>query len=107
VKTWVDLPGMGYGGAATPDGKWLLLAIPAKNQVAVIDLGTLQLARTVNVAADPQEILIRPDGQVAYVSCEGTGQVAAIDLAAWKVEKLINAGKGADGLGWAPKASRQ
>jgi DNA-binding beta-propeller fold protein YncE len=73
----------------------------------VIDLGTLQLARTVNVAADPQEILIRPDGQVAYVSCEGTGQVAAIDLAAWKVEKLINAGKGADGLGWAPKASRQ
>jgi YVTN family beta-propeller protein len=106
VKTWVDLPGMGYGAAATQDGKWLLLAIPAKNEVAVIDLGSLQVARTVNVAADPQEILIRPDGKVAYVSCEGTGQVAAIDLAEWKVEKLISAGKGADGLGWAPKAAR-
>jgi DNA-binding beta-propeller fold protein YncE len=62
----------------------------------------MQLARTVNVAADPQEVLIRPDGQVAYVSCMGSGQVAAIDLKQWKMVKLINAGKGADGLGWAP-----
>jgi DNA-binding beta-propeller fold protein YncE len=102
VKTWVDLPGMGYGAAATPDGRWLLVAIPAKNVVAVVDLGTMQLARTVFVAADPQEVLIRPDGQVAYVSCMGSGQVAAIDLAHWKMAKLIDAGKGADGLGWAP-----
>jgi DNA-binding beta-propeller fold protein YncE len=102
VKTWVDLPGMGYGSAATPDGRWLLVAIPSKNVVAVVDLGTMQLARTVFVAADPQEVLIRPDGQVAYVSCMGSGQVAAIDLAQWKMAKLIDAGKGADGLGWAP-----
>ena len=102
VKTWVDLPGMGYGAAATPDGRWLLVAIPAKNVVAVVDLGTMQLARTVFVAADPQEVLIRPDGQVAYVSCMGSGQVAAIDLAHWKMAKLIDAGKGADGLGGAP-----
>jgi DNA-binding beta-propeller fold protein YncE len=56
----------------------------------------------VAVAADPQEILVRPDGRVAYVSCSMAGQVAAIDLTQWKVEKLIDAGKGADGLGWAP-----
>lgn len=101
VQTWVELPGTGYGAAATLDGRWLLVAIPAKDEVAVIDLGTMQLARTVNVAADPQEILIRPDGRVAYVSCSRAGQVAAIDLTQWKVEKLIDAGKGADGLGWA------
>jgi len=41
VKTWVDLPGMGYGAAATPDGRWLLVAIPAKSMVAVVDMGTI------------------------------------------------------------------
>jgi DNA-binding beta-propeller fold protein YncE len=102
VRTWVDLPGMGYGSAATPDGRWLLVAIPGKNLVAVIDMAAMQLTRTVFVAADPQEVLIRPDGRIAYVSCMGSGQVAAVNLATWKTEKLIDAGKGADGLGWAP-----
>jgi DNA-binding beta-propeller fold protein YncE len=101
VRSWVDLPGRGYGSAATLDGKWLLVAIPEKDEVAVVDLGAMRVARTVPVAADPQEILVRPDGRVAYVSCETTGQVAAIDLTQWKVQKLIDAGKGADGLGWA------
>jgi DNA-binding beta-propeller fold protein YncE len=102
VARWVALPGMGYGAAATPDGKWLLVAIPAMNEVAVVDLATMQVARTVTVAQAPQEVLMRPDGHVAYVSCMASGQVAAIDLASWKVEKLIGAGKSADGLAWAP-----
>jgi DNA-binding beta-propeller fold protein YncE len=102
VKTWVPLPGTGYGAAATPDGMNLLVAIPSLNEVAVVDLASMKVARTVAVAMDPQEILIRPDGQVAYVSCSRSGQVAAIDLAQGKVTQLIDAGKGADGLGWAP-----
>ncbi|HUB16993.1 MAG TPA: cytochrome D1 domain-containing protein [Acidobacteriaceae bacterium] len=101
VRTRIDLPGLGYGGAATRDGRWFLLAIPDRNEVAVIDLQTMRLAREVLVAADPQEILVRPDDRVAYVSCMRTGQVAAIDLAQWKVEKEMDAGRGADGLGWA------
>jgi YVTN family beta-propeller protein len=102
VKTWVPLPGTGYGAAATPDGKSLLVAIPSLNEVVVVDLASMKVARTVAVAKDPQEILIRPDGGVAYVSCSSSGQVAAIDLAQGKVTQLIDAGKGADGLGWAP-----
>lgn len=102
VTKWVPLPGMGYGAAATPDGKWLLVAIPSLNEVAVVDLASMHLARTVAVAMDPQEVLIRPDGRVAYVSCSRSGQVAAIDLAQGKVTQLIDAGRGADGLGWAP-----
>ncbi len=35
VSAWVPLPGTGYGTAATLDGRWLLVAIPAANQVAV------------------------------------------------------------------------
>jgi len=101
VKTRIDLPGLGYGGAATHDGRWFLLAIPTKNEIAVIDLQSMRVARTVPVAQSPQEILIPPDGQIAYVSCMDSGQVDAIDLASWKVDKLLTAGKGADGLGWA------
>lgn len=101
VKTWVALQGTGYGTAPTPDGRWLLVVVPAKNQVAVVDLRSMQVVRNIDVPASPQEILIRPDGKIAYVSCNASGKVAAIDLAQWKVEKLISAGKGADGLAWA------
>jgi len=101
VKTWVTLPGTGYGTAATPDGRWLLVAVPSTNQVAVVDLGSMQVVRRVEVPSMPQEILIRPDGKIAYVSCAASGKVAAIDLAEWNVQKVIVAGKFADGLGWA------
>jgi YVTN family beta-propeller protein len=101
VKTWVALPGLGYGTAPTPDGRWLLVAVPSANQVAVVDLGSMQVVRRIEVGTSPQEILVRPDGKVAYVSCAASGNVAAIDLAQWSVQKLIAAGKFADGLGWA------
>lgn len=101
VKTWVALPGLGYGTAATPDGRWLLVAVPSANQVAVVDLGSMQVGRRVDVPSMPEEILIRPDGKIAYVSCAASGKVAAIDLAEWNVQKVIAAGKFADGLGWA------
>jgi YVTN family beta-propeller protein len=101
VKTWVRLPGISYGMAPTPDGKWLIVAIPRLNQVGVIDLASLQLVRTFVVPKAPQEVLVRPDGSAAYVSCSTSRQVAVIDLKNWRVEKLIDAGPGADGLAWA------
>ena len=101
MKTWVALPGTGYGTAATSDGRWLLVAVPSTNQVAVVDLGSMKVARNIDVPSTPQEILIRPDGKVAYVSCNASGKVVAIDPAQWKVQSLIGAGKFADGLAWA------
>lgn len=101
VKTRVALPGLGYGTAATHDGRWLLVAVPSTNQIAVVDLKTMRVARNIAVPAAPQEILIRPDGKVAYVSCGGSRQVAAIDLAQWKVTQRITAGGYPDGLAWA------
>jgi YVTN family beta-propeller protein len=101
VTTWVPLPGVGYGTAPTPDGKWLVVAMPRINQVGVLDLETMQVARTFVVPKAPQEVLIRPDGLAAYVSCDASHQVAVIGLKNWKVEKLIDAGPGADGLAWA------
>lgn len=106
VVRWLALSGTGYGSAVTADGRWLLIAIPAKNVVDVVDLQSMRVARSIPVAQDPQEVLIRPDGKMAYVSCAGSGQVAAIDLAEWKVDRLMQAGTFADGLGWANKSSQ-
>jgi DNA-binding beta-propeller fold protein YncE len=135
IKTWIPLPAEGYGAGATLDGRWLLVAtqgsarmaggtIPPQSpetpqsNVAIIDLETLQLARTIPVPGLPQEILISPDGKSAYVSCmlnvkstkaptdvvvqKNVGQIAVIDLAQWKVTSLIDVGAGADGLAWVP-----
>jgi DNA-binding beta-propeller fold protein YncE len=70
-------------------------------QVAVVDLKTLKVAKTIDVADGPTEILVSPDGKTAFVSCTRSNQIAAIDLAQWKVARLIDAGKLADGLAWA------
>ena len=101
VKQWIPLPAEGYGSASTGDGRWLLIAVPRANQVAAIDLHTLKVVHTIGVPPAPQEVLIRPVGRVAYVSCDSSHQVAELDLAAWKVNRLIDAGRGVDGLAWA------
>jgi hypothetical protein len=75
------------------------------SQVAVVDLQTLQLARTIDVPPAPHEILISPNDDIAYVSCTKTGKIAAIGLSDWSIKKLIYAGNRVDGLGWASSQS--
>jgi YVTN family beta-propeller protein len=101
VASWVPLPASGYGTAATPDGNWLVIAMPSANQVAVLNLKTMKVEHTVDVPAAPQEVLIRPDGAAAYVSCDASHKVAEIRTSDWAVARLIDAGSGADGLAWA------
>ena len=101
VAKWIELPGNGYGTAVTPDGRSLLVCLNTIQKVGLVDLQTMKLTQTVDVPKSPQEILIPPDGQHAYVSCDASKQIAVIDLKNFSVEKLIAAGRGADGLAWA------
>jgi DNA-binding beta-propeller fold protein YncE len=101
VVKWVEMPGTGYGTATTPDGRWLLVALNGINKIALVDLQKMQVTQTLDVPKSPQEILVRPDGRFAYVSCDASKQVAVIDLKKFAVEKMIAAGRGADGLAWA------
>lgn len=78
-----------------------MVAVPKANKVAVVDFKAMKVAYTVDVPKAPQEVLVRPDGKIAYVSCESSGKIAAIRTVDWKVDSLIDAGKGADGLAWA------
>jgi YVTN family beta-propeller protein len=101
VTKWVTLPASGYGTAPTPDGKWLVVAMPSANKVAVVDLARFEVAHVIDVPPTPQESLVTPDGSRAYVSCDMSGKIAAIRTSDWTVEGLIEAGKQADGLAWA------
>jgi len=101
VKGWIQLPAVGYGAAPTPDGKWLIVALPGGKQVAVVNLGGMRVAHTIDVPAAPQEVVVRPDGQKAYVSCDASQKIVVIRTSDWTVEKLIDAGRGVDGLAWA------
>jgi YVTN family beta-propeller protein len=101
LKTWIPLLASGYGTAPTPDGHSLVVAMPSANKVAVVDLGSMKVVHTVEVPATPQAVLISPDGKNAYVSCDQSHKVAAIRTSDWTVERLIDAGAGADGMAWA------
>ncbi len=102
VTQWITLPEFAYGTGATLDGRSLLVTLPKANQVAVVDLAQMKVVSLVNVAANPQEILMRPDGSTAFVSCSSAeGKVSVIDLKTREVTKTFAAGPGADGLGWA------
>jgi DNA-binding beta-propeller fold protein YncE len=101
VKTWVTLSDIGFGMTPTHDGHRLLITHPASDSVSILNLHSMKVEQVIHVPPDPQEILVRPDDQIAYVSCDRSKQVAAINLSLGKVEKLIDAGAGADGLAWA------
>lgn len=101
ISRWIPLPGIGYSMAPTPDGRWLLVVLSGANKLAVVDLNKMEVAHTLQLPRAPQEVLIRPDGAEAYISCDVSQQVAVIDTGNWKVARLIDAGRGADGLAWA------
>ena len=101
IARWIPLEGIAYGTAPTADDRWLLVTLPDQNKIAVVDLATMKVVRSVPVGAYPQEIVIRPDGKAAYVSCVQSDQVAEIDLTTWTLTRLLQTGKGTDGLAWA------
>ena len=82
------------------DGRWILVAMQSTSQVAVVNLQTLQVVRTIAVPPAPHEIFISPENNLAYVSCTKSGKIAAISLYDWSIKKVIDAGNRVDGLGW-------
>ncbi len=105
IKTWVPLPAVGYGTSPTPDGRFLLIALPKANDLAVLDLASLKVVRTVDVADDPVKVLAEPRRRRARMSpVPRRNRFAVVDTVAVEGSTLIDAGKGVDGLAWAGPA---
>ena len=105
----MPLPGIAYGTAPTPDGRFLVVALIASNKVGVLDLQPMTLARTLDVPKAPQEVVLGPDGRRAYVSCDASGKVAAIDIASGRSSAVDRRGtaRRRAGLGRAPVGSSE
>jgi DNA-binding beta-propeller fold protein YncE len=75
--------------------------MPAISKVAVVDLTTMKVVRTVETPVDPEEVLAQPGGKAAWVSCVSSHTVAELDLGTWTITRKIVMGKNSDGIAWA------
>lgn len=83
------------------------------DRIRMIDPRTLKVVGTIHTGqAESHMLTITRDGRRGYTAKVGPGTVSVLDLDArktiavinlldWKVDKLIDAGSGADGLAWA------
>ena len=101
VGLWVPLEGLAYGTAPTLDGRFLLVTLPKNGKLAIVDMNTMKVVRSIPTPPDPEEVLVKPGNKTAYVSCVGSHTIAELDLGTWKITRTIDDGKNSDGIAWA------
>ncbi|MGI4852931.1 MAG: cytochrome D1 domain-containing protein [Janthinobacterium lividum] len=100
LRSWIDLPSPGFGARATADGKYLLICMPDASKLGLVDVATMKLVKTIDVAGKPQEILFSPDGSRAWASSFGVPQVAEIDTESWTLTRELPGTDRNDGMAY-------
>ena len=81
------------GGVLSPDGQQVFISLGRAGAVAVIDVATRKLLRTIEgVGARPWGIAVSADGKKLYSANGPSGDVSIVDLASGTVEKKIATG---------------
>jgi cytochrome c peroxidase len=75
----VPLPGDAWGLALSPDAKTALVSSAWTHQLSAVDLGTLKVRWTIDVAREPRGIVILPNEDRAYVSHLTSGVITRVD----------------------------
>ena len=92
---------------ASPDGKSLFVLNVDAAQVAVVDVASSKVARTIALLAGPTGLAVSPDGATLYVTCATPqGTVSVIDAASGKAKGSIPVGHGATGPTVSPDGKR-
>ena len=74
--------------------------MPDAMKLGLIDLTTMKLMKTIDVAGKPQEILYSPDGSLAWASSFGEPKVAEIDTKTWTVTRELPGTDRNDGMAY-------
>lgn len=86
----------------TADGRKLLVSCEFANRVAVVDVATHTLIKTVRLSTAPhgmpQDVKLSPDGAVFYVADMTANGIYVIDAKTFHVIRFQPTGKGAHGL---------
>jgi YVTN family beta-propeller protein len=92
---------------ASRDGKTLYIALADARQLALFDISSGKVARTVALPAEPNALALSLDGTRLYVTCGAVkSTVAVIDTAAGKLVDSIPAGHTAHGVAVTPDGKR-
>lgn len=88
--------------AVAPAGAKAYIGLFKDNAVAVLDIATNRVLRTIPVPAGPHGLVVSPDGRWIYVSSDGDSKVSVIDTATDRIADTIEVGKSPHGLAITP-----
>lgn len=74
----------------TPDKRFLITAIFGKNQVDVADIGNEQIAKSIEINAQPSEVEVNAETNKAFVMSADGHSIFAIDLSDMTVTEKIS-----------------
>lgn len=95
--------GAPHGLRFLPDGRRVLVTTEASASVLIVDVGTGEIEREIDVGAGTGHMIaLSPDGQVAYLTKIRSGTLSRIDLQAGSKTVERPAGKGAEGVAVRP-----
>ena len=70
--------------------------------MAVVDLKTMAVVKTIETPSGIDEVVVRPDSKMAYATSAKTDKVVSIDLVGMATKKVVGTGKFPDGI-WLTK----
>ena len=74
----------------TPDKRYLIAAVFGKNQIDVADIGNEQIAKSIDINAQPSEVEVNEATNKAYVMSADGRSIFSIDLADMAVTEKIS-----------------
>ncbi len=91
----------------SPKGKLLFVLLGDSNSVALIDMPTLRVLKTISIGGrNVEHAVFSPDGRWIYASAKDGDSVDVIDVAKGAIIKSIRVGRGPAGIAFLPDASR-
>ena len=83
LESIVVLPGVGADWALSPSKDFLYVTMPAESAVAVVDVRTRKLVKTIATGerSAPTRVAVQPDGRQIWVGLDGSDEAVVFDAA--------------------------
>ncbi len=87
-----------------PSGAQVLVAVQSRNRLAVINLRSQQIVRSVRLPGCDHDhgLLLDMPHRLAFVACDGNARLLLVDLATWQVTASYPVGRSPDVLAFDP-----
>jgi DNA-binding beta-propeller fold protein YncE len=102
----IPLPAPAADWVATPDDRWMMVAVPEARRIVVVEAGPFTIARQIERPRRPVRIAVQPNSRLVWISeveershdhardHERQGWLTAVDTATWSVVESFPVGEG-------------